>query len=509
MIRVMIVEDEPPIMRVIVKFVESFNEEFKVIGTAINGKKALELLETNEVDVIFTDIKMPVMDGLELTEKVREKNPNIIVVIISGFQDFEYARKALQFQAYDYLLKPIAPDAIHAVLSKIHKEVSVRAKQKQRKKIMSLINENSVEQQHKEEQEHKIEQAGYAVFLICVGAFPLIPNDSMLPAKGVWDQIDMEKRLGTILLEEEDSMYFNGKTAAEMVVVFKVQDKKRITEVADWLVDVFKAESYLPVTIVSTYNIITINDIGNILEALRARLYVTVKLFTSQMIWLDTKEEQDSSYLDTRLVLETIQAATKLGNEQLRSSIEATLAKFREVHFTQLQVAAFFYEAISSLYFKQDKSGKYTSSIKLDLDTAISNAADDKSLAKDISFIIQGEKGAEIVQGDKNNISDMAQKIEAYLQLNYQQSITTNMLSKKFEFVPSYISKLFRTYKGMSPSEYLTYYRIEKSKQIMLTQPDVLCKEVAAMVGFSDQYHFSKTFKKQTGVWPTEYLIKK
>ncbi|WP_070001019.1 response regulator transcription factor [Cellulosilyticum sp. I15G10I2] len=503
MIRVMIVEDEPPIMRVITKFIEAFSDEFQVVGTAINGKKAIELLETEEIDVVFTDIKMPVMDGLELTERIRVQKPETIVVIISGFQDFEYARKALQFQVYDYLLKPIAPDAINTVLSKIEKEVFIRDKQKQRQKIMSLINEKHVEEKD------IIEQTGYAVFLICVGAFPLIPNDSMLPAKSVWDQMDMEKRLASILLEEENSMFFNGKTAAEMVVVFEVKDKKRIVEAADQLACAFKTDSYLPMTLAATQNIVKLNDIGQVLEALRARLYISIKLFTSQTIWLNVKEEQEHVNLDTQLIAETIRSAAQLGGEQLRNCILTTLVKFSEVNLTQLQIVAFFYDTISSLYFKQDQAGKDTSSLKMDLDTAISNTVDNKSLAKDIAFIILGTNEQDTAFNDKNNIPDIAQKIEEYLQLNYKQSITTNMLSKKFGFVPSYISKLFRAYKGMSPSEYLTYYRIEKSKQIMLNQPDILCKEVATMVGFSDQYHFSKTFKKQAGMWPTEYVIKK
>jgi YesN/AraC family two-component response regulator len=61
----------------------------------------------------------------------------------------------------------------------------------------------------------------------------------------------------------------------------------------------------------------------------------------------------------------------------------------------------------------------------------------------------------------------------------------------------------------MSPSEYLTYYRIDMSKKLISEQPDILLKEVAEMVGFNDQHYFSKTFKKETGMWPTEYRSKK
>lgn len=503
MIRVIIVEDEPPIMRVIAKFIEAFSQTFKIVGTAINGKKALELLETEEVDVVFTDIKMPIMDGLELAQRIRETRPDLMIIIISGFQDFEYARKALRFQVYDYLLKPLTPDAVNNLLGKIEQEIMIRDKQRQRQKIMTLINEKHACP------EERSDEAGYGVFLICVGAFPLIPNDSMLPAKSIWEQVNLEKEVSAILHSEESCMCFNGKTTAEMVVVFQVQDKKRIQEVVKDFTYAFQKNSYLPLTLVSTENITELNQIGKVLEQLREKLYTHIKLFTSQVLWLHTKEELDNSLLDLRLIADTLGSSAKLGEEQLKNAFETILEQFLEAKMTQMQATTFFYDTISNIFYREEQLKKESLSLKIDIDTAVSNAVDIKSLAKDIAFILLGESEDEKRLGERKNISDIAQKIEEYLQLNYQKSITTNMLSKKFGFVPSYISKLFRAYKGMSPSEYLTYYRIEKSKQIMLNEPEILCKEVALRVGFNDQYHFSKTFKKQTGIWPTEYVIKK
>lgn len=503
MIRVMIVEDEPPIMRVIAKFVESFSEDFKVAATAINGKKALEVLDSEQIDVVFTDIKMPVMDGLKLTEHIRERFPKTIVVIISGFQDFEYARTALKFQVYDYLLKPIAQDSINTVLSKIENELLTKDKEKERQKIISLMNENYVDEAD------KLLKPQYAVFLICAGTFPLIPNDSMLPARGIWEEVSIENKLSEILLTGENSMCFNGKSAAEMVVVFETNNEKHISEAANQLLEHIQSNSYLSITIVSAQQIVKLSDIGQVLKALRDKLYVSIQLFKSQIVWLHSEHERESHYLDTKGIAETIYSAANIDSNSLQNCILAAFTKFADVGFTQLQVVAFFNNIVNIIYLKKERNNKDTSSLKMDLDIAISNAVDDKALAKDIAFIILEASHEEVNSSEKSSVPDIAQKIEEYLQNNYQESITTNMLSKKFGFVPSYISKLFRAYKGMSPSEYLTYYRIEKSKQIMRRQPELLCKEVAAMVGFSDQYHFSKTFKKQAGVWPTEYAVKK
>lgn len=511
MIRVMIVEDEPPIMRVISKFVESFSDEFKVTATAMNGKKALEILETEEVDVVFTDIKMPVMGGLKLTEHIRERWPEMIIIIISGFQDFEYARTALKFQVYDYLLKPIAEDNIHTVLKKVEGVLSVKDKEKQRQKIINLINENHNENPAEKTDNHQ--EPGYAVILICVGPYPLIPNDSMIPAKSIWEEVNIEEKLTEILLSEENMMCFNGKSAAEMAVVFEAEDEKRIVQAVGELAEMLQSSSSLPVTLVTTHQITKLSNVGEVLKALREKLYIRIKLFASQVVWLDDKEEKENNtlgaVLDTKLIAETIYSASRGESSQLSSYVHTALIKLTEAGFTQLQIVSFFNTVLSTIYLQSQSVNKDTSMLKMDLDIALSNAADAESLAKEISFMILEASGAKGQSVDKNNITDIAQTIEEYLQNNYKESITTNMLSKKFGFVPSYISKLFRAYKGMSPSEYLTYYRIEKSKQMMLSNPDLLWKEVARMVGFNDQYHFSKTFKKQTGIWPTEYVVKK
>ena len=507
MIRVMVVEDEPPILRVITKFIASFGETFKVTATAINGQKALEILKNEPVDVVFTDIKMPVMNGLKLTQHIRENYADMIIVIISGFQDFEYARTALKFQVYDYLLKPIAEKNIHEVLDKIENELLVMDKEKQRQRIMSLINEKPVEETN------VMMQIGYGAFLICIGPFPLIPNDSMLPARKLWEEINIETELKTILLSEEISMCFNGKSASEMVVVFETKNEERIFEAARELFKRLELICGSFVTLAAARHVIKLNDIGEVLNVLRDKLYVEIKLFNSQMLWIDEEVQQTPITLDTKLMTDTICAAVKSEGNTLKDSVLEVLKKFIETGFNQLQVVSFFYGLMNEVNQQNKASNKDASFLKMDIDIAVSNGIDDKGLAKDIAFMLKELSESDEVINEKGGIKDIAQhiaqQVENYLQNHYQESITTNMLSKKFGFVPSYISKLFRSYKGMSPSEYLTYYRIEKSKQILLSQPDILCKEVARMVGFSDQYHFSKTFKKQAGIWPTEYAARK
>ena len=106
---------------------------------------------------------------------------------------------------------------------------------------------------------------------------------------------------------------------------------------------------------------------------------------------------------------------------------------------------------------------------------------------------------------DPDRYEQLANEVEEYLINNYNKNITSDVLSKEFGFVPSYISRLFKRQKGVSPNEYVTKYRIEKAKKLIEENNDLRIKDIADAVGFKESYYFSKTFKRETGMWPTEY----
>lgn len=105
----------------------------------------------------------------------------------------------------------------------------------------------------------------------------------------------------------------------------------------------------------------------------------------------------------------------------------------------------------------------------------------------------------------KESISILMNKIDKFIRANLASYINTRTLSEQFGLVPSYLSKLFKDYKGISPSDYLLRLRIEKAKELIASQPDFLTKDIAESIGFSDPLYFSKIFKKETGMTPSEY----
>lgn len=124
--RVIVADDEALIGRNIARNIEKANEAFEVVKIAFDGLEALELTAQLLPDVVFSDIKMPEMDGIALIRRIAQEFPEIRTVIISGYNDFEFARDALRHQAVDYLLKPVNPDDLRATLDRLEQELLSR-----------------------------------------------------------------------------------------------------------------------------------------------------------------------------------------------------------------------------------------------------------------------------------------------------------------------------------------------------------------------------------------------
>lgn len=140
--KVLLVDDELHITRNLEKVIPWEMLGLEVAGTAKNGVEALDLLEQSKADLILCDIRMPVMDGLELVRRIREQGLDLDVIMLSGYQDFTYTRAAIQFGVKDYVLKPIPYDELTGVIARVMNEQRARrrkAKDEERK-IGQMIN---------------------------------------------------------------------------------------------------------------------------------------------------------------------------------------------------------------------------------------------------------------------------------------------------------------------------------------------------------------------------------
>lgn len=121
-IKVIVVEDEMLLANSLVKNIENANRDFKVVNSFYNGQSALASIPSSMPDVVFTDLKMPMMNGLELIRIISAKYPQIKTVIISGYNEFDYVREAFKYKSFDYLLKPVNQVELSDVLLRLHSE---------------------------------------------------------------------------------------------------------------------------------------------------------------------------------------------------------------------------------------------------------------------------------------------------------------------------------------------------------------------------------------------------
>lgn len=161
MLDILVVEDEAPIRKWIEYTIVNSSSEFNVIGTANNGKEGFELAVQLKPRVILTDIKMPVMDGIELTKLVKAELPDTIVIILTNFEEFSYAKQAITYGVYEYLIKSdIRTKDIKELLDKINCELMAKDEEAKNNVTIKTSTEEEVEiSENKKKYSKSIESA--------------------------------------------------------------------------------------------------------------------------------------------------------------------------------------------------------------------------------------------------------------------------------------------------------------------------------------------------------------
>ena len=128
--KVLLVDDEEEVRNAIEQRINWEELGFEVIGKAQNGVKAMEIAEKLQPDVVITDIKMPYMNGLELARNLKEENPGVRILILTGFDEFEYAKEAVHLEIEEYILKPLNAAEITKVFEDLKKKLDQEINEK-------------------------------------------------------------------------------------------------------------------------------------------------------------------------------------------------------------------------------------------------------------------------------------------------------------------------------------------------------------------------------------------
>lgn len=496
MIRVLIAEDEPPTARRLKRLIETTDPAFAVVATAIDGGQALELLREMPVDIVFTDIRMPVMDGLRLMDEVARGWPDVLVVVVSGFQDFAYVSHAIRTHAVDYLLKPVPQEAMAQLLQRLLTLWEDRRHERMTRRLSAQINRAAPRPAREAD---GADDVRLGVCLFCAGALPLGEDAEMSPGAAAMGDASLETLAREMPGSKANFTWeFMGNTPVERILIYRAEG----ADVEGWARALHERAALavsMPVSCACLKEAVLLPQVGGMLRKLRRCLRRHMCIGQGLFFSVGPAEDMEGAAppIDRDLALQV--AALLLGDST--SDAQGVFARLREARYTQERMHRLLMEAVSLLEADRLTPAEGTQYREV-LTDLICTALSMDELTGGLLGLAPAKEGPSLAQTER---LAMLRGIEKYLRDNYRGHVNNQTLASTFGYVPSYISMLFRQAYGVSPGEYLTRVRIDEAKRLMRRHPEMLIREVAEHVGFKSQHHFSRTFKKNEGVWPTRF----
>ncbi len=532
MIKILIVDDEP-LVRIGLKLaLEWETHGFTIVGEASNGEQALNLLDQLSPDIVITDIKMPILDGIGLTKEICSKYSNTKVIILSSYSDYEYVREAMKNGAVDYLKKnDINPEKILPILSKLKEEIiryklfpndSDKYKQYVTECISmlrddflkELLDENSLNKNEIEEYLRNFNinfpEGHYILLTIFIDNFKEVQkkysekDEKLLrfSMKNMADEV-----LGTA------SSQFIMCSSSEYVMIFPVEQTDSFIEGLLETCNDFKEvlNDYLNISIsIGISNIHTgINGIkiayGETVKALYFKFYrtkgSTIRYQDIKFIELVQINPGLTQHLFERLQLMIKSKNIKLCNEILEEVRQLIISgnkllDIKESRSLYLNLVEKFNWIFQEEYFKSNKNSNTYENI-----VVAENISDIEEVIRNYFIDNIVLISADV---DKKDINKILKAVE-YINLNYDKELTLQTVADKVNLNAFYFSRVFKKETGISFTDYLTKLRIDKSKELLLE--GIKAFEVSEKVGYLNYTYFSKLFKKTVGVNPSKYNI--
>ncbi|AIQ34896.1 hypothetical protein R50345_09920 [Paenibacillus sp. FSL R5-0345] len=509
MISIMVVEDKHPILRNLVKKIGSFSPRLQVIGEATDGITALEMCLRLKPQIVFTDIRMPGMDGLELITEIKKVHPDTLFIIISGYNDFEYAREALRLGVREFLLKPVTQAALNEVLENVTQLAHTHNVTKEQQLLSDLLRGRAVLSFDKYEQmNHKC----FSILVICAGSISRFPIDLSNPSNDFWLKNDLASFLSIPMNTAYDNSWvFDGESMNEMVVVFSYKQGLTIdfTEIYNLFLSKYEAHEQLFTFAVS-------NSVENLsklrLEYQLSRMILGKNAIFAKSSLLFVKDFSLNSHstIDLDKAFDTKKIISFIKNQKREAfycELETNFASWSEQNYTQSDVELCLSQILYNACNATLQKHIVNSDLNLELDEVISNSKDYPALLKNITFLFN--KFFYSAQGSEPASSSakwIVETVATYFNDHLSDEIAIADIADMVNLNVSFLSREFKKHKGSAPIEYLTQLRIEKAKLLIKdTSSNLKFKEIADMVGYNNQYYFSKVFKLITGLTPSEF----
>lgn len=525
MVTLLIADDEKKVCQLITKLIDWGKLGIDLIGTYTNGEDALDNIIKYKPDIVLTDIRMPIYNGLELVELAQKEGIDSSFIIISGYKEFEYAQKALKFGVIDFIVKPINKEMLNLTLEKtcnkirskknILYEVSQVNKLREERLIKlkeelftELINKNSnidnkIENISKT-CELKFKTGIYQAILISTDEISLHESQSMFSDKVIeymkpilkkcYEYIVSSRKEGIYCVLNYDFSYENFINSDFKILYEQILQIQEVYGAFCLTIGIGKKVDCISKVYESIYD---------------CRQAEQSKLVSEETGIIRYDKNKYKEYFLSDFF-------TKNEEEELNNFIE--LFKIKEMK-------DFIYEIEEKIVHKNDISSDVILEIRDNLVKIFLSQTkiNDESTLNQISDMIEKSKRINsiysffsLISGTFENILLKVydekmdkermpiKKAKEYILNNYKSSLSLEDVAKEIGFSPVYFSKLFKKIEGMNYIDYLTKVRMNSAKNL-ISDTNLSIDNIAIEIGYTDVKYFRKLFKKLYGIKPIEY----
>ena len=533
MLKVLLTDDEYSQRGYLRNIIDWSSEGFEIVGEAGNGLEALTAMEKLKPDLMFLDINMPEMDGLQLLKKINEMDKQIRVVIISGFDAFEYAREAMEYGVKNYLLKPVNEVELLKIIKKIKYDIGMEKNNRfELSKLYEKLSQSMPLLREKFLLELISGRFNFDKLLICEKTdfldIKLSGNEFIVAIIEIDDtnnSLKSEKNrqilklaiqeVGCDVLNSLGNFVFFNDGADKVSVIIGLEDNRERSQEIPIFEEIIKnVNSDLGIKITiglgGKYSLENIfKSYNEALSALRAKIYLgnnkvidclDFETLEEKYVCLPEKYREQlslyikqcesnmafkliddilSSYKDKRLPFDYIKIL----------SIEIVTIGITQLALMGYSVSHVFTDG----YNPMDEIGRHNSleGLKKYLEDFYKKIIDFK-----ISLHSPG-------------LSQIVLKAQNYIDGNYTDSkLSLENIAAHLYIHPVYLSSTFKKETKKTITEYIIGIRMKKALDIINSASSYLLSEIAIGVGYEDPYYFSKTFKKHFGFSPSEITKK-
>jgi two-component system response regulator YesN len=492
---------------------------FEFCGEATDGEMALPMLRTARPDVLITDIKMPFMDGLQLSKIVRERMPWVKIIILSGHDEFEYAQQAIKVGVTEYLLKPVTVQNLHQVLQRLSALLDQERKEQENiQHLREQIEENRAILRERfllkmvvgavssTEAIEKGQLLGLDLIARCYLVVILKTELGDRSEQFDYDEYQQVQRIVADLVENMPDVFLLRKDWEELVLLMKGNAVEFLEEERERLLERIKQE------LQKTRYQLTIG-----IGTPKKRIAELHQSFIEALVHIQRAADEHNNRLTNAVgktdLLKVDRAAVE---NYLRCGAKEDFDEFFNIYIRPLGETALTSYLIKNYIFVDVvlATVKLVNELGGDIDQVVPELESIETTLASIKTVEQLRE-----QVNKILVSTLAfrdrhtsshymgtiQQAKDYIDHHYMEpELSLNEVAARVNLSPSHFSVVFSKEACQTFKEYLTEIRIKKAKELLRTTA-LRSADIAYQVGYSDPHYFSHVFKKNTGLSPNEF----